>query len=371
MSDILKIYGKDYKNMTITLLKEGDVIRRLPERDKIIGIKPNLVSPTPAFLGATTHTEIVEGVITFLKDNGYENILVMEGSWVGDTTQDAFDVCGYNELAKKLNVALIDLQQSAYIEEEVEGLTLRICKDVKDIDYLINIPVLKGHCQTKITCALKNMKGVLPNSEKRHFHAMGLHKPIGYLNKLIHQDLIIVDHICGDLDFEDGGNPVSRDCIMLGYDPVLVDSYVCRLLGYSVDEVPYIGVAESLKVGTSNIDDASVERLVEEGSGFTPVKDDEEVMLIHRKAVDIRDRVMEVDSCSACYGTLIPALDSLREEGILEGFNETIAIGQGYRGKTGCLGVGNCTAGFDFSIKGCPPTEEDIKEGLRTYIKHK
>ena len=27
-----------------------------------------------------------------------------------------------------------------------------------DLDFMINVPVMKGHCQTKITCALKNMK---------------------------------------------------------------------------------------------------------------------------------------------------------------------------------------------------------------------
>lgn len=50
------------------------------------------------------------------------------------------------------------------------------------------------------------MKGLLPNREKRHFHAMGLHKPIAHLAVGLHQDFILVDNICGDWDFEDGGN---------------------------------------------------------------------------------------------------------------------------------------------------------------------
>ena len=60
-------------------------------------------------------------------------------------------------------------------------MELEICREAKSLDFLINVPVMKGHCQTKITCALKNMKGLLPNREKRHFHAMGLHKPIAHL----------------------------------------------------------------------------------------------------------------------------------------------------------------------------------------------
>ena len=45
---------------------------------------------------------------------------------------------------------------------------------------MINLPVLKGHCQTLITCALKNNKGLIPNAEKRRFHTLGAassHRP--------------------------------------------------------------------------------------------------------------------------------------------------------------------------------------------------
>lgn len=98
-------------------------------------------------------------------------------------------------------------------EVDCAGMKLQICSSVRKLDFLINVPVLKGHCQTKITCALKNMKGLIPNKEKRHFHKLGLHKPIAHLNVGIHQDFIVVDNICGDLDFEDGGNPV----VMTGF----------------------------------------------------------------------------------------------------------------------------------------------------------
>ncbi len=64
-----------------------------------------------------------------------------------------------------------------------------------------------------------------------------------------------------------------------------------------------------------------------------------------------KDRVMrlselaeEVESCSACYGYLIPALDMLDKEGLFDGFDGKICIGQGYRGQTGELGVGSCTS---------------------------
>ena len=76
-----------------------------------------------------------------------------------------------------------------------------------------------------------------------------------------------------------------------------------------------------------------------------------------------------VDSCSACYGYLIPALQMLKDEGLFDKLPCKVRIGQGYRGKTGKLGVGNCTSKFDFCVKGCPPTENQIYEELKEYIR--
>ena len=87
-----------------------------------------------------------------------------------------------------------------------------------------------------------------------------------------------------------------------------------------------------------------------------------------RKVVELRDAVEEVESCSACYGYLIPALDRLREEGKFSMLREKICIGQGYRGKTGELGIGNCTRKFRHSLEGCPPTENQIYDFLKEFL---
>ena len=93
----------------------------------------------------------------------------------------------------------------------------------------------------------------------------------------------------------------------------------------------------------------------------------EDTPLRHR-LLDVSYSVEEMDSCSACYGTLIPALDRLRREGLLDRLDTQVAIGQGHKGRKGKLGVGACTSLFDYSIKGCPPSEEDIYEGLKQYL---
>ena len=352
-NEIWRSYGTDYKEMTRRLLLQSglaELIPAPPEDDPLIAIKPNLVTPVPASFGGTTHPEIVAGIIEFLQEQGYRNIVIAEGSWVGDKTREAFEYCGYNTLSHEYGVPLIDMQMEEGCECDCGGEELSICRCVRDWDFLINVPVLKGHCQTHITCALKNLKGLIPNTEKRRFHTMGLHKPIAHLNAGIRQDFIVIDHICGDLSFEEGGSPVTRNCIMAAADPVLVDSYVCSLLEYKTEEVPYIGMAEELGVGSS---DLSALRLITcEGE---PYED-----LPSHKVLDVSYAVDEVDSCSACYGVLIPALERMKNEDLLDKLPGNISIGQGHRGKTGVIGIGNCTSGFDYCVRGCPPKEEDI-----------
>ena len=336
--------GTNYKEMTKELLSVCGLSHQIKDKKSRIAIKPNLVSPSEASFGATTHPEIVEGIIEYLKEEGFERIVMMEGSWVGDRTADAYELCGYRELSQRFQVPFIDTQKEKSFSRDCGGMKLELCACVKDIDFLINVPVLKGHCQTKITCALKNLKGLIPNKEKRRFH------------------FIVVDNICGDLDFEDGGNPVVMNRILAGRDPVLMDAYVCHMMHYEVSQVPYVKLAQELGVGCGDIRNGDI-RICGEDQG--------PVLPKSRKVVELADAVEEVESCSACYGYLIPALEMLREEGLLERLDEKICIGQGFRKKTGKLGIGHCTREFACHLEGCPPTENQIYTFLKEYITRK
>ena len=359
-NEIIQIQGTAYKKMTKQLLTACDLAALIPKKDSRIGIKPNLVAPVPAEFGGTTHPEVVAGIVEYLQENGFTNIRIMEGSWVGDRTEESFEVCGYRTLSEQYGVPLIDAQKEKSIPVLCADLELQICECARTVDFMINVPVMKGHCQTKITCALKNMKGLLPNKEKRHFHAMGLHRPIAHLGLGIHQDFILVDNICGDLDFEDGGNPFVMNRLFAGLDPVLIDAYVCEELHYKPEEIRYVKMAEELGVGSADLTRLSVRQIGEAGEKRRiPEK---------RKIVELQDAVEEVESCSACYGYLIPALERLKEEGLLQEIHEKICIGQGYRGQSGELGVGHCTCKFRHHVEGCPPLEGDIYEFLKGYI---
>ena len=249
MADIYINYGTRLSDMAYELMQEARIKDRL-HPGMSVGIKPNLAVARPADGGATTHPEIVEGILRYLKDAGIRNIVILEGSWVGDSTRRAFRICGYAALAEQYGAALVDTKEDKPVKRDAHGLSLSLCESALSVDYLINVPVLKGHCQTDLTCCLKNLKGCIPDSEKRRFHTMGLHKPIAVLNTVLRPDLHIIDSVCGDLSFEEGGNPVEANRLLLGFDPVLLDSYGAQLIGYEPDDIEHLRIARDYGVGS-------------------------------------------------------------------------------------------------------------------------
>ena len=357
-NEIMLIHGKDYLAMTKTLLERADLAGEIGDKRKRVAMKPNLVVGGRAEQGAVTHPEILSGVIEYLQEHGFQNLQVMEGSWVGARTMPAAREAGLLDVCQKYGVPFVDLQADSSHEVKAADMKLHVCDEINKIDFLINLPVLKGHCQTMLTCALKNMKGVIPNTEKRRFHTLGLHRPIAHLALAVKQNFIVVDNICGDLDFEEGGTPVPMDRIFCCKDPVLCDAFGCKTMGLALEDVPYIQMAEKLGAGTTDLTKAKIiplndATIAQVGRGMS------------RRVRELSGYIAPKDACSACYGMLIHALDKLDRQGLAWGHQQKICIGQGYQGVEGEeIGVGKCTKGCLKSLIGCPPTAEKMMQFL-------
>lgn len=355
------IYGKDSYSMVRELLESMK-----PEKEwnkgSLIALKPNLVVSKPSDSGATTSPEVTRGVIEHFKDKGFSNLVIMESSWVGDSTEKAFKVCGYENLAREYNLDLFDLKKDKAVKKKGKSLTLSLCEKALEVDYLINLPVLKSHCQTRLTCALKNLKGLIPDREKRRFHDLGLHEPIAELNFLIKTSLIIVDAVIGDLTHEEGGNPVEMGRIIGGVDPVLIDSYAAELIGLDVEEIRYISMSKQLEIGNLFNKDTEVKEYRLDNYPEITLEPSPRVKRLARY-------IVEGGACSPCYGALIHALSRLEEKGNLGKIPDKIFIGRKFRDmKSTSPGIGLCTAKFSKNISGCPPKALDIVKYLEEHF---
>jgi uncharacterized protein (DUF362 family) len=384
-------YGTDPKESVEALIAAAGLpLEGLSSYSKVV-IKPNIVLSKKNWLGADTRPNVVEAVICFLKDLGVRNITVADGSGVGNSATEAFDLLGYTDMAKKYGVKLLDIEKDRFVSKptKISGpfKTLEISRTVADCDFLINIPVLKAHCQTRITCALKNMKGTMPKGMKPKFHSVDLHRSIAQLNTVVTADLILVDGAFGDLSSELGGNPVEMGIMALGTDPLEIDVFAAGSLGFTPKEIGYIrhfaeyrGVdLASYSPRTKKLNRPKVEKQ------FSAERDP------YRQ---FPCTVSAEGACCTCEGNLIFALKRLNEAGKLSRDQHfvlgrrRIQRGRLQRGteeqkreqKAGqrIIAVGKCAveriremeniAEKDeiWVIKGCPPEVRDIVEELKT-----
>ncbi|MBQ9564995.1 MAG: DUF362 domain-containing protein [Synergistaceae bacterium] len=352
MKKIYQIYGQDAHVMTKALLEASKAIQQVPPGGSV-ALKPNLVVAGTPENGATTHAGVLSGAIEYFRENGVANISVIEGSWVGDETMRAMRKAGYDAVCAKYDVPFFDLKRDQTRNIETAIGPISVCRRALEAGLLVNLPVLKGHCQTVMTCALKNLKGCLPDREKRRFHSLGLTQPIAALGAVLKPGLTIVDSLCGDLDFEEGGKPVQTNRMYLGTDAVQLDAYGCSLMGLSLEEVPYIGLAEQYGGGSASFAAEDIVTLNEPSDAAAYPRPSGIV-------AKLTERVQQDKACSACFAALVRALHT---SGL--GRDRDICIGQGWRGRSfDGLGIGNCCSGARECVPGCPPLASAIADKL-------
>ena len=206
-------------------------------------IKPNLVNSSP--FPITTAPECVEAIIGYVRSCSQASIVIGEGCGDADIeTSEVFDRLGYQDLARRHDVELVDLNRAP-----LERLTNGDCPvfpymylpQIAMSHFLFSVPVLKAHSFSEITGTLKNMIGLAPPKyysgqygtwKKAVFHNR-MHQSIIDLNRYRTPDLSLMDATVGMPDFHLGGAhcdpPLGK--LIAGFDPVEVDRRAAGLLG--------------------------------------------------------------------------------------------------------------------------------------------
>ena len=362
MQSVTLTYGTQTLKMVRSLMEKTGALDALGRDDTVV-IKPNLVASRKDWIGVDTDPRVVEALILLLKERGISRITVGDGAGMGNSATRAFSLCGYTKLAKRYGLELVDLEKDRFrrLEVPVDGpfRSLEIAGTVLDCDFLISVPLMKAHYQTLMTCSLKNLKGVMPRSQKTAFHGRGLHRAIAQLASVVTPDLILVDGLHGNLTSETGRDPVAIGMMMAGTNPVEIDSLVANILGYAPRSIKHIAHAEDAGLGTTDLEQISVQRLNRPAreKRFTPPTP---------YAKRFPCRIQADGACCTCMGNLIFALERLNEQGLLSR-DQCFAVGQNAEVRPGnatkTIAVGRCAAKrieADVRVDECPPTARSI-----------
>jgi len=152
-------------------------------------LKPNVGSVSSPEEARNTDPRMVEAVILLLREFGITEIVIAESSIVGVDTRAAFEAMGLDRIARLYGAELCDLNREIFVAKEVPAPLLLSSIPISDrlegVDVLVNLPKLKTISALPVSLGLKNLKGLIPEAEKKRFHHLGLAKALVDLGKVV------------------------------------------------------------------------------------------------------------------------------------------------------------------------------------------
>lgn len=269
MSKVSFIKSDDRKyniERCLSLIK-SEVISGVRKAKRIV-IKPNCIVDNNQL--ATTNVEALEAVLEFIFPYAKSQIVLAEGSGIGDT-MTAFKNYGYLKLQEKYDLALVDLNSDEsepleVIDKNGKTIKVQVAKTLLHSDYLISISPPKTHDEVVYTGAIKNIavgglvrsistfsKAVnkikeslgMPRNNKALIHqgTRALNLNISTLSHKIPTKLSILD----GYEAMEGNGPTDGDMVpahwaIASSDSLAVDWLACQLMDIKIEDVGYLSI---------------------------------------------------------------------------------------------------------------------------------
>src|SRR5246127_1613619 len=244
-----------YEEDLLALIYESLCEFHLPVKDKTILLKPNLVGLDPQGVMNTHPAVIAATRETFLK-LGAARVMIGDGPAMDRDTQAILESVRLREFTGKLGRDFCDLNidDVELVELKTRASRLKelfLPKTVLGADFFVSMPKLKTHHWAGVTLAMKNLFGIVPGScygwPKNVLHWAGIGNSILDINAAARPDFVIVDGILG----MEGNGPIQgepKPCgvLVLGDDPVAVDSTCARIMGLLPERIKHIARAATL-----------------------------------------------------------------------------------------------------------------------------
>jgi uncharacterized protein (DUF362 family)/NAD-dependent dihydropyrimidine dehydrogenase PreA subunit len=266
---IQKIANNEVKNAVFKCLELIDA-KKLMKDDMTILLKPNLLQPAKPDKAITTHPTIVHAVIQWVKQFNPKKIYVCDSSggfnFGESNTERAMKESGIKAVCEaegdlvictpfeKTERRIYEVENPLEVEEFPSSVLLH------DADLIINLPKIKTHGQTTMTCCIKNMFGTIlrTNKAKTHSKYPSLSRFTSALTDIYSvskPQLSVVDgYYCMEGNGPSAGKPVKLDIVIAGFDGVAIDSTVCKIIDVNQRNVKYLAFAEQKKLGTTDPD---------------------------------------------------------------------------------------------------------------------
>jgi len=264
--DLVAVHNGDPSKMFEAGIAALGGMGKFVKKGQTVVVKPNIGwARTPDF-GANTNPDLVKTIIDHCFQAGAKNVYVFDHTC--NNQGKCYAQSGIEHAVGQTRGKLVsgnnqkDYQKMA-LPKGKRLKTARIHQLVKKCDVLINVPVLKNHGGAVMTCAMKNLMGIVWN--RGFFHKNNLQQCIADMVTARKPDLNVVDAY----RVMKKGGPRGRnksDVVEMKYqlispDIVAIDTAASKILGIDSARIPYLKFGEELGLGTTKIDKLNIKRI--------------------------------------------------------------------------------------------------------------
>ena len=237
-------------------------------------IKPNLFMKKSAEEGATTDMRVVLALAEMVRGSGATPVVGECPAMAAYARPDiVFDGLGVRQLCEEAGVELMVLDRERPVRVECpRGVVLDelwFPEYALRCDGVINVPKLKTHVLTTLTCAVKNLFGLQQGGSKAHHHVRTRNDPERFSHLLLdlyevirpRVRLNVVDAVVGmEGEGPSSGDPILLGLILAGEDAVAVDLVAAAVMGWDPMEVGtnYLAAQKGRGLGPSSLDEVEV-----------------------------------------------------------------------------------------------------------------
>jgi uncharacterized protein (DUF362 family) len=223
-------------------------------RDQVRGrrvlLKPNLVETAVGVTHINTHPAMVVAAAEAFRRLDAAEVFVAEGQGHRRDSWLVLDESGMGRALSEASLRFVDLNH-----DDVEPVANRgswttlahlyLPRTLQSTDLIVSMPKLKTHHWAGVTCALKNLFGVMPGIvygwPKNVLHWSGIPNSILDINTTVRPSLAIVDGIIGmDGDGPIMGNPKPVGAVVIGTNLTAVDATCVRLMNLDPQGIAYL-----------------------------------------------------------------------------------------------------------------------------------
>ena len=217
-----------------------------------VAVKVNLVTAMKPETAATVHPAVVCALVRLLRERGAEVVVGDSpgGVYTAPYLRLVYDVCGLRGVEQaggKLNDDFSQLE--AEYPEGVRAKRFPFTAYLAKADAVIDLCKLKTHGMMGLSCAVKNLFGVIPGTVKPEFHYRYPQAPdfadmLVDLYEFVKPRLCICDAVVGmEGNGPTQGTPRPIGCLLASKSGHALDLAAAHLIGLGPKDVPTLAAA--------------------------------------------------------------------------------------------------------------------------------